>query len=141
MSNIKDNDSFLGIGWSFPPSFYKPGYGVSMTAGEADIQSSLNILLTTRLGERIMQPGYGCDLSAYMFDSVDTTFKTFLKDLIETAILYHEPRIILNGIKVEADKYLEGKLVITVDYTVASTNARNNFVYPFYLNEGTNINK
>jgi phage baseplate assembly protein W len=141
MGNIKETDSFLGVGWSFPPAFHKPAYGVSMIAGETDIQSSLHILLTTRIGERIMQPTYGCDLTKFLFEPIDTTFKTFLKDIIETAILYHEPRIILNGIKIDTEGYIEGKLVITVEYTIAATNARNNFVYPFYLNEGSNINK
>lgn len=141
MNKIKDTESFLGVGWSFPPAFFKPGYNVSMIAGETDIQSSLHILLTTRIGERIMQPTYGCDLTRFLFEPIDTTFKTFLKEIIETAILYHEPRIILNGIKIDTDGYLEGKIVITVDYTVAATNARNNFVYPFYINEGTDLSK
>jgi hypothetical protein len=33
----------------------------------------------------------------------------------------------------------EGILNITLDYTIRQTNRRTNMVYPFYLNEGTDL--
>jgi len=38
----------------------------------------------------------------------------------------------------EADEK-EGILRILLDYTVRQTNRRTNMVYPFYLNEGTDL--
>jgi phage baseplate assembly protein W len=64
-----------------------------MLSDEEDIQSSLHILLTTRLGERVMQPTYGCNLDELVFETMTTTFKSHIRDLVKTAILYHEPRI------------------------------------------------
>ena len=55
------DSSFLGTGWSFPPTFRKGGADVEMAAGSEDIHQSLQILLSTRLGERILQPEFGCD--------------------------------------------------------------------------------
>ena len=49
--------TFLGTGWSFPPEFSKNEKRVKMTSGEEDIKKSLEILLTTSLGERVMLPG------------------------------------------------------------------------------------
>ena len=34
---IKQNNSFLGTGWSFPPSFDKKANGVEMVSMEEDI--------------------------------------------------------------------------------------------------------
>jgi phage baseplate assembly protein W len=141
MDENRKEQSFFGTGWDFPPTFVKGTSSVKMISDEQDIQSSLEILLSTRIGERIMQPTYGCELTKLLFEPLDTTLKAYLKDLINDAILYHEPRIILNDVKLEiADPNL-GIIEITLDYTIASTNTRYNYVYPFYLSEGTNLVK
>ena len=85
--------SFLGTGWSFPPTFSKIKKGVEMTSDEEDIQSSLRILLSTAVGERIMQPKYGCNLDDLIFEPLNTTIKTYIRGLVKQAILIFEPRI------------------------------------------------
>ena len=141
MDETNKQQSFLGTGWDFPPTFGRDIYEVKMISDEEDIRSSLAILLSTRIGERIMQPTYGCELTKLLFEPLDTTLKAYLKDLINDAILYHEPRIILNDLKLEPADMNEGIIEITLDYTIASTNTRYNYVYPFYLSEGTNLAK
>jgi phage baseplate assembly protein W len=131
--------SFLGTGWGFPPSFSKTVAPVEMLTDEADIQSSLEILLSTRQGERVMRQDYGCNLDELVFEPLTTTFKTYIKDLISTAILYYEPRIDVNKIDLDSTGELEGRILITIDYTVRSTNSRFNFVFPFYKTESTEI--
>lgn len=128
--------SFLGTGWGFPPTFSKTTGGVNMLSDEADIQNSLEILLSTRQGERVLRYDYGCNLEELVFEPLTTTFKTYIKDLISTAILYYEPRIQVNKIELDDTGELEGKILISVDYTVRSTNSRYNFVYPYYIKEG-----
>lgn len=132
--------SFLGTGWGFPPQFSNAGSQVALLSDVEDIQSSLEILLSTRQGERVMRPDYGCNLDELVFESLTTTFETYIKDLIATAILYHEPRIDVNSITLDDSGELEGRILITVDYTVRSTNSRYNFVYPFYKKQGSEIN-
>jgi phage baseplate assembly protein W len=129
--------SFLGTGWSFPPEFDTKQ--AVMLSDEEDIQSSLEILLTTRPGERVLRPDYGCNLDELVFESLTTGFKTYIKDLISTAILYHEPRIEVNKIELDETGELEGRIIISIEYTVRATNSRYNFVYPFYRAEGTEI--
>jgi hypothetical protein len=132
-------DSFLGTGWSFPPTF-DAGIGtVVMTSDEADIQLSLQILLSTRQGERVMVPDYGCNLDKMVFEPMTTTFKTYISEMIRTAILYYEPRIDLNSVKIDDSRETEGVILIILDYTVRTTNSRFNFVYPYYKNEGTEL--
>lgn len=131
---------FLGRGWSFPPTFHRARAGVDMLEDEADIASSLEILLCTALGERTMLPGYGCNMDELVFESLDTRMKTLMADKIATAILYHEPRIELDGVQFDEALEREGAVLITLGYRVKSTNSRFNFVFPFYRQEGTDIN-
>ena len=131
--------SFLGTGWGFPPVFNAASNGVNMLSDEDDIESSLQILLSTRPGERVMLPKYGCNLDEMIFEPLTTTFKTYMQDLIKTAILYFEPRIDVNSIDLDDTGELEGRILIKVEYTVRSTNSRFNFVFPYYKKEGTEI--
>lgn len=134
------NRPFLGRGWSFPPAFNRDRAGVEMLEEEADIVSSLEVLLTTARGERIMLPQYGCNLEELVFESLDTRMKTLMADKVESAILYHEPRIELERVRLDDSRESEGVVLIEVMYRVKSTNSRFNFVFPYYKLEGTDIN-
>ena len=138
---MNKNNTFLGTGWSFPPSFSNKTNEVEMTSDEEDIQRSLQILLTTRIGERVMQPKYGCNLDELLFEPLSTTFKSYIKDLVKTSILYHEPRIKLNKVDLDDSGDNEGVVLIKIDYTVISKNTRFNYVFPYYKNEGTDVKK
>ena len=129
--------TFLGRGWSFPPEFGPGGAEVAMVAGEEDIAQSLAILFGTALGERVMREAYGCDLSRYMFEEMDQALLTSISSAVSDAILYHEPRIRLDGVEATVDDRAAGLVLISVRYTVRSHNTRFNMVYPFYLIERT----
>lgn len=131
---------YLGRGWSFPPTFGRSAIGVEMLEEDADVASSLEILLSTKPGERIMQPLYGCNLSDLLFESLDTRLKTLMADKVESSILYYEPRVLLDRVFLDDSRELEGVVLIVVDYRVKTTNSRFNFVFPYYKREGTDIN-
>ncbi len=131
--------AYLGRGWSFPPVFEKPANQLAMLEEEADIESSLNILVRTRPGERVMQPEYGCALDRLLFEPLTTGLKTYIRQLIRTAILRFEPRIDLESVDLDDTGELEGRVLITIHFKVRATNSRSNIVFPFYVNEGTNI--
>jgi uncharacterized protein len=135
---VNSNNAFLGRGWGFPVTFKRGINGVEMFEGEADIQSSLEILLATTIGERVMQPGYGCNLDKLIFEPLDVTFSTFITEQIRNAILFNEPRVTMESVEYFVDDN-GGKVDISIDYTIISTNKRANLVFPFYLNEGTDI--
>lgn len=131
--------AYLGTGWGFPPTFYRDSGEVRLVSAENDIRESLQILLSTSLGERLMQPTYGCNLEDLLFEPLTPTVASSVKERIRSAILYHEPRIRLDRLQLALDQQLQGMVLITVDYTILSTNSRFSFVYPFYLNEGSGI--
>ncbi len=135
---INSSKAFLGRGWAFPPTFNKGGNVVAMLEAEADIKNCLEILLSTAIGERVMQPDYGCNLEKLIFEPLDTTFSTYITELIKNAILYNEPRVKVENIDYFQDT-LNGKVDITVNFLIISTNTRSNIVFPFYFNEGTDV--
>ncbi|MBI1181880.1 MAG: hypothetical protein GC201_15140 [Alphaproteobacteria bacterium] len=128
-------DPFIGTGWSFPPSFDKKAAAVTMSSGIRDIEESLRIIFTTALGERIMNPLFGCALDDSVFEVMNASRLAYIENLIRTAIIYHEARIDADQVTVEPDQ-VAGLLLIGVGYKVRGSNSRFNFVYPYYLNEG-----
>ena len=135
---MNTNNSFLGTGWSFPPSFNQDTGTVDLVSNVDDINQSLNILLSTSLGERVMQPEYGCNLEDYLFESLSSTMIGYIKDRVMNSILYYEPRIIAEKIEVTSDDSVdlfEGRFTIIVEYSIPGTNSRFNYVYDYYTNE------
>lgn len=130
--------SFIGTGWSFPPTFTKSDNSVQMVSGAEDIKQSLQILLSTKLGERVMQPQYGSMLEQLLFEPINTSFKSYINDTLKDAIFYHESRIEPLDVLFEAIPE-EGKVEVTIEYMIRENNTRTNAVFPFYLKEGINI--
>jgi phage baseplate assembly protein W len=130
--------SFLGVGWSFPPAFRREQYGVEMLVEEEDVRSSLQIILSTLTGERVMLPQFGANLYPFLFDSMNVQTLTLIEKIVRDALAFHEPRIIVEEI-VTTPEQETGVVQIAVSYTIIATNTRYNYVYPFYINEATNI--
>jgi len=142
----KPDYPFLGTGWKFPPAFeynWDPVTGaasavVSLVSGVEDIEDSLHILLSTSLGERVMQPQYGCNLKDYLFDPLDNGMIGYLKDRVYNSILFYESRITIENISVtpaDSPDLWQGRFTISLEYSIPNVNSRFNYVYDFYLNE------
>ena len=138
---MRPRDTFLGTGWGFPVTFVKDANeencSVRMVSEIEDIRESLTILFSTRPGERVMRPNFGGSLEELLFEPVNTSLITYLKDLITNAILYYEPRIDLENIEIDTTASLEGRVEIGLTFSVRTTNSRFNFVFDYYQQEGT----
>lgn len=132
---MTNNNTFLGKGWSFPPTFSRKMATVAMVSEEEDIKQSLQIILTTRPTERTMNPSFGCELSQFVFEEISQDLITSIQNVVADAILYHEPRIEVDDIDISDSAANQGILFISIKYTVRKTNSRFNLVYPFYINE------
>ncbi len=136
---MSNNTGFLGKGWSFPPEFNRHARSVKMVSEEEDIRESLRILILTAPGERMMQQAYGCGLKQMVFEEMNESTETEIKDLIQRAVLFYEPRITLNKIEIDIEAMDQGFLSIGLYYTIRTTNSRSNMVFPFYYKEGTGL--
>ena len=130
--------SFLGRGWKYPVTFKQSSNTVVLSQYEQDIRESLNILLSTERGERVMRPEYGTNVRDLLFEPLDVSTATLVGEEIKKAILLNEPRVFVDSVEAIQEE-LNGYLEVKIEYTVIATNTRSNMVYPFYLNEGTNI--
>ncbi len=134
---MANEPSFLGTGWTFPPTFSRRTGGVLLASDEQDIRESLWVLLSTSPGERTMLPQFGAELRQMVFRSINTTLMRQIQDYVQQAILLWEPRIAVDAVAVQRDASVDGLVTVTVSYVITGTNTRNNLVYPFYLQEGS----
>lgn len=70
---------------------------------------------------------------------MNETLKGEMIDSIKYALLNNEPRITIEKIDVTFPDQKTGAVDIGVKYVINQTNTRHNYVFPFYLNEGTNL--
>jgi phage baseplate assembly protein W len=134
-----EDQSFLGKGWAFPVQFNTQIKSVEMAYEEEDIRQSLNIILMTKMGERVMRPNFGSQLSDSVFGSIDSITINRIEDQVKQAILEWEPRVTLNQVIVDISQMYDGRLDLKIDYTIRLINVRTNIVFPYYFKEGTNI--
>jgi phage baseplate assembly protein W len=71
-----------------------------------------------------------------VFDTIDETTLTHIKTLITDAILYFEPRIIVDDVTFDTTGIDDGVLRINLEYVIEMTNSRSNLVIPYYFSEG-----
>ena len=136
-----ENESFLGTGWAFPPTFNTAKGTNTTVSDETDIIQSLTILLSTKLKERVMRSDFGCDLSPLLYENITVTLLTKMRGIIEKAIFMYEPRIDLIEIDFAMEDNNNGVINIDIIYKIRATNSRKNYVFPFYLEEGTFVTK
>ena len=124
--------SFLGKGWRFPVDINRNGT-LSMSADEELIRESIIIVLGTAPGERVMRPGFGCEIHDLLFAPNNFTTAGLASYYVTAALQKWEPRI--DNVEADAQPSLDSpnKMTINIRYTVRATNNRHNLVYPFYL--------
>jgi len=127
---------FLGVGWKFPVQA-TPSGGIALSEHEADIKEAIWIILSTAKGERVMRPDFGCGIHDLVFAPINVATLTLVENSVREALTVYEPRIELIAVKASPERADEGKLIVSIDYRVRSTNNRFNLVYPFYLKEGS----
>jgi len=136
---MNQRNSFLGTGWAFPVEFRKTAVqcNVSMAEDVEDIKQSLDILFSTRTGERVMHPDYGAALDHLVFEPINESLKNLIKDIIKKALMYYEARIELIDINIDDSEVTEGRILIELTFTVRQTNSRFNYVFDYYKREAT----
>lgn len=139
MINKNESEALIGIGWSNPPTFFKGANQVRMTKDIENINENLKTLFSTHSGERISNNQYGTRLKDLIFSSQDIMLEVEVKESLTTAIKLYEPRILVDSIAIDTSNQQDGFISIHVIYTIRKINSRHNFVYPFYINEGSNL--
>jgi len=80
------------------------------------IRQALMLLLSTRPGERIMRPEYGCDLARLIFSPNDDTTAGLAIHLVRRAVERFEPRVVILAIDAGPVPDAPDRLQVTLDY-------------------------
>jgi len=95
--------------------------GIDMVEEAASVRQAVLLLLSTRRGERVMRPDYGCDLHRLVFSPNDDTTAGLAIEHARHALNRWEPRIDILRIDAGANPDNSARLDIVVEYRVRAT--------------------
>jgi uncharacterized protein len=124
-------DAWLGKGPRFP---LRPDAADALTyiTGDEIVRQSIETILDTDPGERIMLPTFGCGLRRYLMEPNTAATRAAMQRDITDALTQWEPRIQLTDVAVTPGE--EPSLVwIQISYRRRADRRQDNLVYPFYL--------
>ena len=124
--------NFLGRGVRFPVSLDARG-NLALSELEENIEESIQIVLGTALGERVMRPDFGCKIHDYVFHPNNASTASLVSYYVREALVKWEPRIEDIAVQAAPDSSRENVMAVAVTYRVRRTNNLRNLVYPFYL--------
>ena len=129
---------YLGEGMKFPPQINKATGRFMTVSEEQSVRQSIYLILMTQRGERPLRENFGSNLMDYTFMDMSLTRINMMIRSLKDQILNQEPRI--EDLKITpSEDSGNGRIIFDIEYTVAASNTRDNLVFPFYLNQETEI--
>ncbi|MFM7469903.1 MAG: GPW/gp25 family protein [Nodosilinea sp.] len=117
-----DAGKLFGRSIAFPPRIGSDGR-MAWSEGSQNIRESIQIILQTEVGERLMLRSFGAGLGRFLFEPNTTANRRLIQERVETSLRLWEPRIRLRQVQVEADPQDPQQVIITLDYGLVSTGA------------------
>jgi phage baseplate assembly protein W len=105
---------------------------LALSEGDRNIQESIWIILSTKLGERVYRPNFGSRLSELVFAPMSTQTLLLIRLYVREALEMWEPRILLQDVLTEPNP-VRGQVLIRIQYHIKETYDPRSLVYPFYL--------
>ena len=125
-------DAWLGTGVSFP-LLPDPQYGgLAWVSGMDLVRQSIETILDTEPGERIMVPSFGCGLRQFLMAPNTAATRTAMRTEITEALTTWEPRIRLTDVSVTTGE-IPTLVWVDISYVRLMDLRPDNLVYPFYL--------
>ncbi len=124
-------NDYIGAGFAFPLQVNVQG-SIQLSDRTPNLEESIQIILRTRLGERVYRPNFGSRLSEMLFEPMNSQTLLRIRLYVEEALEMWEPRIILKDV-VTVPNQEKGRVDIEIIYTPNDSYELRSFVYPFYL--------
>lgn len=122
----------LGRGPAFPVHPDVVRGSLVMRAGAEKVRESIELILRTEPGERVMRPQFGCGLRQYLMEPNSVATRAGLERVVTAALEAYEPRIALTDVTA-----LPGEdpalVLLTIRYTHRFDSTEGLLVHPFYL--------
>ena len=123
---------FEGRGWQFPIRIDDAG-AIAEAREEDKVRQSIEIILRTAPGERVMRPDFGCGIHDLVFDTISGAMIGRVASVVAGALATWEPRIDVLSVRSQQDTEDPTRLLIEINYRLRSSNSRFNLVFPFYV--------
>lgn len=106
--------------------------GLHLSHDYRNLEESIIIILSTRLGERVYRPDFGSRLHELVFAPLNDDTQLLAQIYAREAIQKWEPRVTVEA--VTATPIPEtASLNIVLNYRIRGSHHRRSLVYPFYL--------
>lgn len=147
--------AYLGRGWSFPVRWHLGSDSrqgglieadelrldrsigqdvrVELVEGTVDIRQSIELILETMQGERVMHPDFGSEVHRYVFAAITVETMHNLGRAVRRALLRWERRIREIEVDVQENRTQVGRVDVHIQYTIDIHRMRQSLVYPFYV--------
>lgn len=126
------DSSFIGRGFAWPMGVDHTGR-IALSDGVPDLDRSIEMVLMTAPGERLMRPQFGCRIWELLFEPVTGNLLGLIAEAVRDALAQWEPRVVVEEVRPEVDPANHALVCIQIGYRVRATNDRRNLVYPFYV--------
>ena len=113
-----------------------PQGGIDMVAGDGSVRQAILLLLTTRPGERVMRPDYGCDLYQLAFWANDDTTAGLAIHFVQRALATWEPRVDVVRLDAQRDPDYPERLYVLLDYRMGATQLTEQLTIPVAVGLG-----
>jgi uncharacterized protein len=116
----------------------EPTGAIAMVEGDAAVRQAILLLLSTRPGERVMRPDYGCDLHRLVFSPNDDTTAGLAAHYVRSAVETWEPRVEVLHVDAGAVDADPGSLEVLLTFRVRATQRSDAIAFRLSLTgEGT----
>jgi phage baseplate assembly protein W len=123
-----DKKPRVAIGVSIP--FNQPGVFGSTYLTQDAIKTNLINYFLTNAGERYMNPSFGGNLRAFIFQQITSVNVDFLKEDIQTKINQFFPSVIVNSLDILQDND-NNAITVQLYYSIADTGINDNLQLEF----------
>jgi phage baseplate assembly protein W len=117
-----DTGKLLGRSIAFPPRIGSDGR-VAWSEGSQNIRESIQIILQTEIGERLMLSSFGAGLRSFLFEPNTVANRRQIQEQVESALRQWEPRIRVQEVTVEANPDDPQQVTIALTYALVTTGA------------------
>jgi hypothetical protein len=108
------------------------GGTVRLVSGMALVRQSIETILDTEPGERVMEPLFGCGLRRYLMAPNNAATRTAIRNDVVEALTLWEPRIRVTEVSVTPGE-VPTLLYLDIAFLRLLDLRPDNLVYPFYL--------
>lgn len=125
-------DEWLGRGPAFPlrPDLLRGE--LHYRSGAEKVRQSIELVLRTEPGERLMRPDFGCPLRQFLMEPNTVATRSRLERTISDALTAYEPRIAVDQVLATPGED-PALVLLSIRYRLVLDDSRESLVLPFRL--------